>query len=366
MQVHIPLLIICVILSILPTKGAFKEKWLMPLCMLLITIYMAIRYDYGLDFWSYYNSFIDGKHGHRTSYTEPIYWLFSSMFTKYYQLVASVSIALMLAVYFWVRKLVPHRWYWLFFLCFMCIPGQSFAMMTAMRTSLAFAIISFGIYRYYIKETNWILYIFTVLIATMCHNSAIIFILIPILYTFVLRINPSIFFALFLLFSVFSFTGVAQDISQNIFKLFYSVNFIDADYYSHYSVKYVSNVNGAIGRLPWMFPAYYICNYAKRSQNELFKKIYVLSLIYFSLFFLSLDFEYRFTLYFLIYVIIALVISIDNINFVNKTIALLPVIVVCIYQLNGYYHLMQVELYGVYSEGNFFIYSTIFDNLPLI
>lgn len=365
MQVHIPLLILCVLLCLIPSKhGTFREKWIMPLCMLLITVYMAIRYDYGLDFWSYYNAFFSETT--RTEVSEPLFWLFAHAFSKYYQLVAASSIALMIAIFFWVKKYIPYQWYSLFFLCFMCIPGMCFSMMTAMRTVMAFVVMTWGLYKYYIKSNRVGLFVVTVIIATLFHNSAIFFLLLPLITNAIWKVKPFVFFVIFIIFSLFSFTGITQEISNSIFGLLKNTSFIDADYYMHYADKYVSNVNGAIARSMLLFPAFFICKYARKIKDEGFKQFYVLSIIYLSIYFLSLDIEYRFTLYLFIFFIIALAMCLRKMKLLEISIAVLPVAVLCVYQLNNYYNLMREEMFGDYSEGNFFIYETIFDNLPLI
>lgn len=325
---------------------------------------MAIRYDYGLDFWSYYDSFTSNDH--RTGNTEPLFWLFSSLFSKYYQLVAAISCAVMIVDFFWVKKYVPNQWYWFFFLCLMCLPGLSWTMMTALRSDMAIVIISCGLYRFIIKKQDYRLFYLTVLIATLFHNSAIFFLVVPIFSKIIWKVNPLVFFILFIVFSFFTFTGITQIISSSIFSILQQFNMLDADYYSEYSDKYVSNINGAIMRSILLFPAYFICKYSRTVKAEGFRLFYILSIIYLTIHFLSLDFENRFTLYLFIFVFITLSMCLAKMNFLSKVIAVTPVIVLCLYQLWAYYNLMRDEMFGDYSEGNFFIYQTIFDNLPLI
>lgn len=326
----------------------------------MITVYMAIRYDYGLDFWSYYMGFVGSER--RTEYTEPLYWLFNSFFTKYCQLIAAVSIILMVAVFFIVRKYVRDKYYGLFFLCFLCIPGLSFTSMTALRSDLAFVFLAWGLCRYYIEKQNTVMYLLFVVLATMFHNSVVVFVLVPILGKVILKANPYVIFGLFIVFSFFSFTGITQKIGLTLFGLFGS----SSEYYDVYATKYISNANGAIGRLPFIFPAYYICKFACTQKDGLFPKFYVLAVIYFSIFFLSMDFEYRYTLYIFIFAFIAMIMSLERQDALNMTIAILPVVVYCIFQLYGYYMLMRSTINGAYSEGNFFIYETIFQNKPFI
>ena len=364
MQVHIPLLIICLILCLLPLKEKWREKWILPICILLITVYMAIRYDYGLDFWSYYLAWSDTEH--RTGVTESLFWLFSSIFPQYYMLVAATSILLMGAIYFWVKKFIPPQYYALFFLCFMCIPGMCFSMMTAMRSVMAFVIVTWGIYNYYIKSERLALYSSVVLVATLMHNSVIVFLLFPFIGHLIIRVKSYLVFVILIFFTIFSFTGIAQDISTYLFGMLQGVSNVDADYYSGYAAKYVSNINGAIIRSTMLFPMFYICKFANIIKDKTYGRFYILSVIYMLIYTLSLDFEYRFTLYLYIYFIIALCYCLTKMKLLNKLIAILPMIAFCIFQLYSYYNLMQAEMFGDYSEGNFFIYETIFDNLPLI
>lgn len=364
MQVHIPLLIICVLLCLLSFKPDKRKKWILPICFLLITVYMAIRYDYGLDFWSYYRGFQGTER--RTESTEPLYWFFNSLFPKYYLLIATISVLLMATVFVIVKKYVIPKYYALFFLCFMCIPGQSFTMMTALRSDLAFVVLAYGLCRYYIEEKKIGMYLLFVVIASLFHNSVMVFAFVPLLEKLILKANPSVIFGLFIVFSVFSFTGITQRIGLFLFGLLDKSQFLSHEYYNVYATKYISNANGAIGRLPFIFPAYYICAHARTEKEGLFPRFYVLAVIYFSIFFLAMDYEYRYTMYMFIFALIAMIMSLEKHNSLNKTIAILPVIVYCIFQLYGYYMLMRRTVDGAYSEGNFFIYETIFQNKPFI
>ena len=202
MQVHIPLAIICILLCLLPFNEKFRRNWILPICIILITVYMAIRYDYGLDYWSYYTGFTAEEH--RTEWNEPLFWLFGSIFPKYYQFISAISCLSMIAVYYIVRNCISESYYALFFLFFFCIPGMSFTMMTALRSVMAFVFLSYGIYKYYIKNYNIGLYLLFVIIASLFHNSALLFIFLPILCSFVMKINPSVVFITFIVFSIFS------------------------------------------------------------------------------------------------------------------------------------------------------------------
>lgn len=362
MQIHIPLAIICILLCLLPFSEKFRRNWILPICIILITIYMAIRYDYGLDYWSYYTGFINEER--RSEFNEPLFWLFCSIFPKYYQVIAAISCFLMAIIYFIVKNCVPERYYALFFLFFFCIPGMSFTMMTALRSVMAFVVLSYGIYKYYIKKFNIGLYLLSVIIASLFHNSALFFIILPVLCRFVLKLDPSIVFISFIVFSFFSFTGITQDIGFIIFK---NLNGLRSEEYdlSVYATKYVSNINGAIGRSPFLFPAYFICKYKKIIKDNEYSKFYALSVVYLWIFFLTLDVEFRFTMYMLIYFIIAMAICLTRMKLMMKLILILPVLVSCVYQLNSYFNLMREEMFGDYVDGNFYIYETIFQHLPL-
>ena len=38
-----------------------KQQIVLPLAFIAITVFFAIRYDYGLDYWSYYNYYDTGR-----------------------------------------------------------------------------------------------------------------------------------------------------------------------------------------------------------------------------------------------------------------------------------------------------------------
>ena len=95
MQVHLVLLAILVIINLFPDSFIDRKKYILPISFLLILVYWAIRYDYGLDYWNYYNSFYEGTEGKLSrGFGERAYYVFTGLFSKFYQVIVAQSFSL--------------------------------------------------------------------------------------------------------------------------------------------------------------------------------------------------------------------------------------------------------------------------------
>lgn len=57
MIVHFLLILILCGLNLIPVSLSFRKKYILPFSFLCIGLFMGLRYDYGLDYWNYYEAF---------------------------------------------------------------------------------------------------------------------------------------------------------------------------------------------------------------------------------------------------------------------------------------------------------------------
>lgn len=173
--------IIAVFLSWL--EGSKKNKHGLKLSLFVVFLFLAIRYDYGNDYFSYFNTYIDLNTGNfkwinnTTIKGIEIGWiLLNRIFgffgvSGFFCMIAFLSAFSCTVVYKFIKKYVPARYYWfaVFFYVFnfetMLIPCS------AMRqaVSITFFILAFDC----IVEKKLFRYIFLILCAMLFHTSAI-------------------------------------------------------------------------------------------------------------------------------------------------------------------------------------------------
>ena len=77
MIVHLSILFFLLFINLQPTSKNKRKKYVLPISFVIITIYWALRYDYGLDYWNYYNLFYNDVTKYVTGFGEK--WFFSSI-----------------------------------------------------------------------------------------------------------------------------------------------------------------------------------------------------------------------------------------------------------------------------------------------
>ena len=177
MEVHFIILLVLLFANLLPIKERLKKKYILSISFMILFVYWALRYEYGQDYWAYYDYFYSGRESEKGFGELLFYKVFFPLFKYYYQAVIVQSAYVLFTLYYMVKRYVPTKCYWLFFLLFLCVPGFHFSLISAMRSSMAAATMFWAYHLFYINKNNIILYEVMVIVATLFHTSSIVFVI---------------------------------------------------------------------------------------------------------------------------------------------------------------------------------------------
>ena len=140
MFVHFLLLIIVIFLCFNTRRNPYKAQSALSISAFLLAIYWAFMYDYGLDYWNYYDIFYhDRLYGDERG--EPFFWNLFFFFGNYYQFVVFYGVILALSIYYVAKLNMPYTYYWYFFLIFLLHPSLCYNMTYVYRTTLGSCVI---------------------------------------------------------------------------------------------------------------------------------------------------------------------------------------------------------------------------------
>ncbi len=118
-----------------------SSKIALLLVLILISIFSALRYDYGNDYLGYYDEFLNYKY---TKTVVNIYleegwlWLYKIFAPlNFFWLVGFLAVFQTSILYYILRKYCPYKLYWQAIFCFMIIPSNMLIGLSAMRQSVA-------------------------------------------------------------------------------------------------------------------------------------------------------------------------------------------------------------------------------------
>lgn len=368
---YIVITIIAILLCLIPNNSKNRrKKWIMPLCFLLVTVFLAIRYNYGLDYPSYLELFSRGATS--TSYrgdSEVLFYGMMHMFEHFYQFVIVYTVLIMGMLYLLVRNYCNEKYYALFFFMFMLMPAMCLNLMSAMRSSMAACVIWGAIYFFYLKRKRWLPYMIMVAFAGGFHLSAFVFLALPLLDLVANRVSGigMFFFLVFCL--VLSFIGTSF-----LYEWIFGTNTVFGGY--AYTYKDLTQDNqrtifGVLNNSLILFPAYFICRNKEKFEKRL-KGLYVLTMTFLIIFLLNMDLQGRFTSYLCIFFVLSISMVVGGFlngdNFEKrkvlapklKLIMLLPLVVMIVYNFYSFVVSLSSSMY-ILEEGNPLIYQTIFD-----
>lgn len=156
--------------------------------LFVIFVFLALRYDFGNDYKSYYKLFDDiisysslkDVLQSRSLYGEigwqVLCWLFKPL--GFFALVAFISAITSIILYRFIKKYIPSEYYWFAILIYFFSPYYMLIMASAMRQELAVILYLLAID--YLIEKKPVPYLFIVLIATTLHTSAVVLIFLVI------------------------------------------------------------------------------------------------------------------------------------------------------------------------------------------
>lgn len=336
-------------------KEKRRLKYILPFCFLLLTFFFSIRYDYGLDYHNYLDAFVSGKDSARGAGDEevdPIFYTFMHLFGKFYIFVIVHTLFLFGALFYLTRKYCDDRLYALFFLLLLTQNGLIFNMISAMRNALAAIILWIFLDFFYFRKKKWVPYVFGVILASLFHKSALVFVVLPLVDFFFLHVKSHFILLAFIVASI-----VSLYLANTIFQTITNVESFSAyQYYAEYD--YSSNFMGVLVRALWMFPTYYIIKYSE-FLKKYYQGLYVISLFFMFIYMINMDWQDRFSTYLKIFWIYALSQVYPRLKYSQKLIAIIPLLVAVGFS----FYRFIVSMYTDYltSPGNYLFYRTIFD-----
>lgn len=191
---------------------SYKDfKYGLKISFTLIFIFLALRYNFGNDYKSYYNGYIKVNSYTSINYFNNLFrfepgWLFLCRVFKslgFFSLIIFLAFFNSIVYYWFIRRYVPKMYYWLGVFIYVFDPGFMLTHLSAMRQSIAISLFIISIP--YIFNRQLIRFVLCILIAYLFHRSA--FILLPLyllgylnwkINTVTAAIIVSVFISLFL------------------------------------------------------------------------------------------------------------------------------------------------------------------------
>lgn len=319
---------------------------------------MGLRYDYGLDYWNYYEAFVNPAN---EISKEVLFWKFFYWFDKYYIYVLVKSLLLSFIMYYFVKKYVPVQYYAFFVFVFMLHSSLIYTMMTAERSCLGTMFLMICIEFFYLRKKRLLLLIGSIIIATMFHRTLFGALLIPIIDVIVSknkRINAIVVTIIGLIVLIIS--------SFVVSKLFiYFTNTIeifgDYEYYYIETNRFKgSNIFGVIRKSLLLLPLYcLLININRQDKNSNYMKLIVLSLVYFLVYFLDIETDGRYGMLLIPFLLICMLIKAKMLS--NKQYVVLMLCPFVLHTLWGTYDIYVRMINNPWLPGNYMTYKTIFE-----
>ena len=338
-----------------------KEKVVLPLSFIAITIFFAIRYDYGLDYWSYYHYYESGRtieeiDGVVRGTGEQWFYYFMNLFPKYTYFIIVHTIIVFATLYFITRKYLSPKYYPLFFFLILTMSVLSFNWISALRSSMAAVVLWIGFDLFYIKKKRLLPLFGMIALASFFHTSSLVFLIIPLVDILVEKAKPYLLFAIAVL-GLLSTLFWTEDFYNYLISW---TGMLGESYAGHLESVTGYSFFGAIHNSLLLFPYYYVI-----SKKDLFvgpqRKIYVLATLIAILRCFRLDFDGRISLVLFIYFIYALAHVLPSLKRQEKIVCMVPFLIWCFYGIYLFYNTMVVNEHTIYSEGNYLHYHTIFE-----
>jgi len=175
-----------------------NAQWGLKLSFTLIFLFLALRYNFGNDYETYLNIFIEiSQYEQLTSFGNTyqfeagwvwLNWLFRPF--GFFAMTAVLALFNCVVYYRFIKKYVPARYYWLAVFIYIFYPDFMLIHSSAMRQSVAIALFVFSLDYLYKKDA--IRYFLCVGLASLFHLSALILFPIYLLGLFNWKINKTI------------------------------------------------------------------------------------------------------------------------------------------------------------------------------
>lgn len=350
MQYYLILSLVVVLLNWFFRSKARMSKRVFFLSFAAILVFFAIRYGFGLDYWSYYELFTNERHSRTRGPEETLFYGFMGLFPQYYIFVIAHSAVLFISLCYISFKNIANKYYYLLFFFLLFNPDMVLNMTSAMRSSMAACVIWLFTYWFLIKKNKILWYELGVLIAAGFHTSAILFVVLPLVLHLIKMVPDKIFFVTLIVFNILSLF-----LTTYLFDWF--VGYSRMEIYDSNTVD-DSSFMGVLFKMLLAPTAFYLCSpNQSKGMNPRTKQ---LALLYLALVFLNFDFQGRFTVYLYIFLIAAVCVLLDNAKPFQKIVISSSLVVYLLYNFYTFITMLASSVYR-FEDGNFLLYETIFD-----
>ena len=145
----------------------------------ILFLFLALRYDYGNDYMSYYNNYIDINNGLPAwGHTNILYKYLNLLTPNFEVFIAIISLLYIITIYYLVKRNLNINDYWFSIILLLLNPYLFLVHLSSIRQTIAICIFIFAV-DFAIKRKP-LLYFLLILAATGFHSSAII--LMPIYF----------------------------------------------------------------------------------------------------------------------------------------------------------------------------------------
>lgn len=360
-------LLLCLIIMLLlwyVKDDKKRTKYILPLGFIIITIFFALRYEYGNDYWHYYQRWDSGRlvEGDNRGTGETLFYQFMQLFDHYYKFVIVHTLIFCSIMFYLVRRYIAPKYYALFFFLFMTMATMSYNMMSAMRSTMAACILWIAFDLFYIRKTRWLPFVGMVVLSGFFHTSALMFVLIPFIDRGMRIIKPNILFTILCVGMV-----VNVMFSKELYAFLLSFSGTMSDTYGGYLDRDKTGgatIFGMLNRSIMLFPFYFICMKKDLFNDEQANKIWILAMFVITLICYGLDLDGRFSMILYIFVIIALTYVLPSLKGNLRVYCMVPLLFDIVY--NHIYLFYKMQLLYYYTslnngDGCFLYYTSIFD-----
>lgn len=359
MQTYLIVLCSILFLNLLPFSDRFRIKVSLPISMIILWVFLAFRYNYGIDYISYNTLFYDPELYSRSLNSEPLFWWVMKLFNHYYQFIIFQSTVICYTFYYFTKKYISPKYYWLFFILFMCNTSMMFTITTAMRSGFAAMVFIWGTEFFYLRKSKPILYLGSIFLAYLFHNSAIMLIIFPFAEIISKKMSLKAWITLVIIGFIVSLTSISSYI-ESLFNLLPSSS-ITSSYSEYLDNNKFGNTSLtiAITHLFWALPCIFIFKYTtNKNEHPIYKRIASITLLYVLMYIFGFDFQCRLSVLLFPFYIISIL---HLLSTTNSTLIKSGTIALITFSAIWTTYIMFISQLIEQPEGSFWFYQTIFD-----
>lgn len=257
---------------------------------LLLIVLLAIRFEFGPDYFNYWTIFDSVQGEDINNYKgsgntiESLFLRYMQVFPNYSSFVAFNSLLWVSVLYWLVVKFVNTSSYWIVILFLIVDPNLIIGSSVAMRSAIASVIFIIAIY-YFISEYKYsrIVYVLLIILASLIHTSSLVF-----LPLFLIPRKKKSILSSYSYVVVLTILSLLIVITHNnfIFDIVYEVLFSNVEElgrYENYNIGTTSSISAVLFRILLAFILFCIVTAANKDSNKNFIYVYNLGILAISL-----------------------------------------------------------------------------------